>query len=111
MMLPLHAFYVAACAVVFAVVLFDNGMLLEPAQRRLRDWYRHTYRRELDDQWWWKPLLGCYRCCAGQWANLVYIGRAVFTEAPYVWWEHAAFISLTILFACLLNKAYQWTQS
>ncbi|KAA9333407.1 hypothetical protein F0P96_10585 [Hymenobacter busanensis] len=134
-MLTLHAFYVAACAVVFAVVLVDTGMLLEPLQRAVREWHMRWYNtrwqsadedgtprqalntehfywqgNDLDSRWWWKPLWGCVKCVAGQWALWGYLVRCCVLHDAYSPWQHAAFVSLTILFACILTKAYQWSQ-
>jgi hypothetical protein len=101
-------------AVVFADVLVRPGMLLEPVQRWLRTKYRWCDARsdypvfvELDEQWWWPPLWGCYKCVAGQWGFWGYLIRY---HAGYSWRtlpEHLAFTAFTILAAISISK---WSQ-
>jgi hypothetical protein len=104
----------AGTAVVFADVLVRSGMLLEPVQRWLRTLYqkattieRDTYGveyGELDSQWWWPPLWGCYKCVAGQWSFWAYLIRY---HAHYNPFEHLAFTAFTIIAAIIISK---WTQ-
>lgn len=98
------SFCFALFAVTWAVVLVDDGMLLQPVQRWLR-----LHVPDLDSRWWWKPLWGCYRCVAGQvalWGTPV---LWYYAGAGYSLFAHLVTICATILFACILNKIYQWT--
>jgi hypothetical protein len=122
----------AGTAVVFADVLVRPGMLLESVQRKVREWYSATLRKyceqsferaklteaqrqyyyqtrsmEVDQEWWWAPLWGCYKCVAGQWGFWGYLLRYY---PGYSWRtvpEHLAFTAFTIITAILLHK---WTQ-
>jgi hypothetical protein len=119
----------AGVAVVFADVLVRPGMLLEPVQRWLREWYRakakgyvkevfdkgslteeqkqafyETRSFEIDELWWWKPLWGCYACVSGQWGFWGYLIRY---RGHYNFFEHIAFTAFTIIAAIILHK---WTQ-
>jgi hypothetical protein len=120
----------AGTAVVFADVLVRPGMLLEPVQRWVREWYSKPYRpavmlknpgwpefwpehvrglgaevsKELDQQWWWAPLWGCYKCVAGQWGFWGYLIRY---HSHYNFFQHLAFTAFTIIAAIILHK---WTQ-
>lgn len=115
----------AGTAVVYADVLVRDGMLLQPVQRWLREWHRKPYQplvyvgnplflgvkergpetsKELDEQWWWPPLWGCYKCVAGQWGFWGYLIRY---HHGYTWRtvpEHLAFTAFTILAAILIQK-------
>jgi hypothetical protein len=126
------AIYIAVCAVVFAVVLVDDGMLLAPVQQWLREkhlqaWMRqrvdeeglirpalidryYTTGKELDSRWWWKPLWGCHKCVAGQWGFWGYLIRCYVLHVGYSLFQHMAFTCLTIFLACLIHKLYQWSQ-
>lgn len=116
----------ASTAVVYADVLVRPGMLLEPVQRALRNTWTYfqlkkslalsiklgkvppgRYESQLDEQWWWSPLWGCFKCVAGQWGFWGYLIRY---HAAYTWRtvpEHLAFTAFTILTAIILHK---WTQ-
>jgi hypothetical protein len=101
----------AGTAVVFADILVRPGMLLEPVQRLARWAYSHAFGnpkpgiyRDLDSQWWWAPLWGCYKCVAGQWGFWGYLIRY---HGHYQMFEHLAFTAFTIIAAILLSK---WTQ-
>lgn len=107
----------AGTAVVFADVLVRDGMLLAPVQRWLREWYikstsirldtQNVCFRELDNQWWWAPLWGCFKCVAGQWGFWGYLIRY---HAAYTWRtvpEHLAFTAFVILTAIIIQK---WTR-
>lgn len=111
-----YAAALAVLAVTWAVVLVDAGMLLAPVQRGLRAWYNYVDAAEqplrihrLDDQWWWKPLWGCYRCVAGQWGLWGYLLLIYRHHAPYSLFQHLVFTAGTLLLACIINKLYQWT--
>jgi hypothetical protein len=142
----------AGTAVVFADVLVRPGMLLEPVQRALRTtWTYYQIRAQLrlsvklgkalpdiptsqlDEQWWWPPLWGCYKCVAGQWGfwgYLFYVCRHMPAASDFrpdifrTWaahafgcigqfWlayslpEHLAFTAFTIIAAIIISK---WTQ-
>lgn len=97
--LLLSAVLLGAAAVVWAVVLVDTGMLLEPLQRWLRKrhkawwvnrigegetdpeqirqleeaYHMSTRTFELDYRWWFKALWGCFWCVAGQLGFWVYL--------------------------------------
>ena len=123
LLLILHAWLLSAAAVTFATVLVGDGMLLAPVQAWLRNRYRNatwgeypmaentnwTERRgkELNGQWWWKPLWGCYACVSGQWAFWGYLLSQWHQYHPL---HHLYFTSLTILFAAGWRALYSWTQ-
>jgi hypothetical protein len=64
----------------------------------------YASRRELDEQWWWPPLWGCYKCVAGQWGFWAYLIRY---HGHYNLFEHLAFTAFTIIAAIIISK---WTQ-
>lgn len=120
--LGLYAAYVAAAAVCFSRVLVDDGMILSPIQAWLRNKYRWCDASgiepvfvEIDDQWWWKPLWGCPKCVAGQWAFWGYLAGCLQLEplrfADYSLIQHLLFTSLAILFGALWRAAYSWSQT
>jgi hypothetical protein len=110
-----------SCAVVsvaWCVMLVDAGMLLQPVQRWLREWYwarqlgaAHDGKPgpiyDLDSRWWWKPLWGCYRCNSVWWALL---GYPLAFRADYSLWLHLVSLCATLFLACILNALYQWSQ-
>jgi hypothetical protein len=112
------ALCLALVAVTWAVVLVDDGMLLQPVQRHFRWSYRTQTGDELDEQWWFKPLWGCFKCVAGQlglWGYLVRLIRQTHPDtlqqfwAAYSPWQHVLTVCATIFFACILNRLYSWT--
>jgi hypothetical protein len=103
----LHALLTAAAAVIFADLLVQDGMLLAPVQRWLRDWYRARAGAELDDQTWWKPLWGCATCVSGQFALWAYLYHY---HAAYSWYQHLYFVSAALLFSLILQKLLRWSQ-
>ena len=113
-----YAAALALLAVTWAVVLVETGMLLAPVQRWLREAWRKPYRADatgpyadLDACWWWKPLWGCFRCTAGQWAFWGYLLLSLHHRTPYSLFQHLTFTAATIMLACILNKIYLWSQS
>ncbi|NVO33210.1 hypothetical protein [Hymenobacter lapidiphilus] len=127
-MLDLLAFALscALVSVAWCVILVDSGMLLEPVQRWSRGWYTarrpgvistsatsSAFRSEfkvayLDDQWWFKPIWGCYRCNSVWWALL---GYPLAFGAAYSLWAHLVAVCATLFLSCLVEKAYRWSQS
>lgn len=133
--LILHAWLLSAAAVTFATVLVGDGMLLAPVQAWVRAWYRKRttaqvvkpvstsmyvtehHGKELDTQWWWKPLWGCAKCVSGQMALWTYwfIYWPATPQSAYQWlclggyW--IAFISVTILFSMGLMNFVRWSES
>jgi hypothetical protein len=131
----LSALLLAALAVCWAYVLVQPDMLLAPVQAWVRAWYRKPYRpaayiknpgwsefwpefvrgqgpevsKEIDNQWWWKPLWGCYVCVAGQWGFWGYL--LLFPLASYSLLAHLGFTAITILFAALWRAVYAWSQN
>lgn len=116
--LILHAWLLSAAAVCFATVLVSDGMLLAPVQAWVRSKYRKVTApygskgnpyagREIDEQWWWKPLWGCSLCVSGQMAFWLYFYLSWGHYQPL---HHLYFTSLTILFAAGWRAFYAWTQ-
>lgn len=124
----LHALLSAACAVVYADVLVQPGMLLAPVQAWLKRRHRAAWEQKheqalggielwqtmydnldkgLDSQWWWKPLWGCATCVSGWFGLLAYLYHY---QAAYRWWEHAYFVVLAILFSLIIQKVVSWTR-
>ncbi|MBF9140846.1 hypothetical protein [Hymenobacter properus] len=124
----IDALLLAALAYCWASVLVQPGMLLAPVQA----WVRRLHRRawfyfyiegspghvnagqmeveyyaghDLDNQWWWAPLWGCFKCVAGQWAFWGYL--LLFPLSAYHLLAHLSFVAVTILISILLNK---WSQ-
>lgn len=84
---------VALVAFVYSVILTEGGMILNP-------WYNFLDRK-IGESWLFKPLVGCYRCVAGQMAFWYYI-----VKFRYDIFEHAFFISFAIFTAIVINKLY-----
>lgn len=104
----LHALLTAAAAVVFAVVLVADGMLLAPVLAWLRRRWWAWRSTELDNQYWWKPIWGCVYCVAGQWGLWAYLYHY---HHAYHWWAHIYFVAAAILFSSLILKLYEWSRS
>lgn len=125
----LRALLLAGLAVCWADVLVRPGMLLAPVQAALKAWYRKPYRpvayttdpeqpqlgpircwgpeqsKELDYQWWWPPLWGCYKCVAGQWGFWAYLW--LYRSLSYSPLAHLGFTATTIILSLILSK---WSQ-
>ena len=125
----LHCLLTVCAAVCFADLLVQDGMLLAPVQAWLREWHKRQYmvrwlvggtdehgpvryadntehfyydlKRDLDSQFWWKPLWGCPTCVAGWWAFTAYVVH--YHGAAYCWYEHAYFVALGLLFSLLIQ--------
>jgi hypothetical protein len=108
----IYALLVAGLALCWADVLVRPGMLLAPAQAWLKMRFREAtvpsggfFGAELNNQWWWAPLWGCYKCVAGQWGFWGYLW--LFRASPYSLLSHAGFSATTIIFSIILSK---WSQ-
>lgn len=90
---------IAIVAYVYSVILTEPDMLLNKV-------YIELQNSKLPD-WFFKPLIGCFKCVSGQMALWGYV---LFIR-PYSIFEHVFFICLTIFISYIINKIYQWLNS
>ena len=101
----IFAVVLACFGVCWAYVLVQSGMLLAPLQSYVRAKYRARYQKEIDDQFWWHPVWGCFRCCSGQMAFWGYL--FLFPLAHYNPLSHLGFAAITIILSIIIQK---WSQ-
>lgn len=93
---------IAIVAYVYSDVLTEPGMAL--------NWLYHLLSKLPEPIF--KPLIGCFRCVAGQmsfWVYLIYYLKTNFglTEMLSSIGNHIFFISLTIFLTWIINKVYR----
>ncbi|MFT4203491.1 MAG: hypothetical protein QM610_06205 [Chitinophagaceae bacterium] len=89
----LVALTVGIGAFTYTHILVGPGMLLE----KVNDWAQLHL-----PPWLYKPIIGCEKCVAGQWALWSYI--AVFDRYDWKW--HMLFTLLAIFLADIVTKIY-----
>lgn len=82
-------------AVVYASVLTEPGMLLAAI---------HYWAEQHLPGWLFMPVIGCFKCVAGQLAMWYYI---VTRWHDYHFTEHVTIVSSTIFISILLNYIYE----
>ena len=100
----LLSFKIAVVAYIYSEVLTEAGMIL--------NWFFHLIGKL--PEWLFKPLIGCFKCVAGQfalWTFLVqkfenYSNIKTIFELTELVGNHIFFISITIFIAWLINKVY-----
>lgn len=97
---------VAISAYTYAVILTEPGMILNGVYNWL---YRKSYHPEVAaGKWWFKPLIGCERCFAGQLANLLFLYYALVVKTvPYDPFCHLFVVLASIYCTRLFSKLYE----
>jgi hypothetical protein len=106
----------AIVAYIYSDVLTEGGMILNPIYVFLDTWkYNKCTGKKLIPEWLFKPLIGCYKCVAGQmalWSFFVvnyseYINIKSIFELSVLIGNHLFFITLTILLSCLTQRIHR----
>jgi membrane-bound metal-dependent hydrolase YbcI (DUF457 family) len=106
----------AIVAYIYSDVLTEGGMILNPMYVFLDTWkYNKRAGKKLIPEWLFKPLIGCYKCVAGQmalWSFFVvnyseYINIKSIFELSVLIGNHLFFITLTILLSCLTQRIHR----
>jgi hypothetical protein len=100
-MLVIEGLAVALVAYVYAVILTEPGMILNA-------WFNFLdIKLGRRNHWLFKPLIGCFKCVAGQMALWYYL----FTYYQhYNLLHHIFIICLSIQASILINKLNTWNQ-
>lgn len=98
----------AVCAYVYAVVLIAPGMILHPFYKCICKWWllRKKIENEIEveiESWFYKPLIGCYKCVSGQFAFWSYLYWAI-SDNVYHLGHHIFCVCLSILLSITINK-------
>jgi hypothetical protein len=104
MELSFFALKIAIVAYIYSDVLTEGGMILNGL-------YVWLDSKKIPD-WLFKPLIGCYKCVAGQmalWSFFVvnfseYMNIKSIFELTVLYGNHLFFITLTILLSCLVQR-------
>jgi hypothetical protein len=93
---------IAIVAYVYSDVLTEPGMVFNGLYQLLNRL----------PEWLFKPLIGCYKCVAGQMALWIYLFFCLTTPHSiemvlYSIGNHIFFVSLTIFFTWMINKVYR----
>lgn len=104
--LALTSFSLAVVAYVYSMVLTEPEMILNP-------WYNFLDKHLSRWPWLFKPLIGCFRCVAGQMAFLHFLFRYLKAGSfeDYNAGFHIFTICFTILLSQLIHKTYTWTKT
>lgn len=96
----LLSFKLALIAYVYSVILTEDEMILNKL-------YIYLGQSNLPD-WLFKPLIGCFRCVAGQFGLWGYL---IINFRDYNVFDHLFTIMFTIFISIILNKIYGWLES
>lgn len=93
---------VALVAYVYAMILTEPGMLLNA-------WYNFLdVKLGRRKHWLFKPLIGCFKCVAGQLALWYYL---IYHFNNYDPATHIFIICLAIFASTSIHKIYRWNQN
>jgi hypothetical protein len=92
-MLFYYTIFIAIAAFTYSEILTSPGMLLN----QLYDWLELRL-----PEWLFKPLIGCCKCVAGQWALFMYL----YLSHSYYLDIHVWFILQTIFNAAVIRALY-----
>ena len=116
MELSFFALKIAIVAYIYADVLTEGGMILNPLYVKLDTWrINPCSNKKVIPEWIFKPLIGCYKCVAGQmalWSFFVvnyseYMNIKSIFELSVLIGNHLFFITLTILLSCLVQRIHR----
>lgn len=88
---------VAISAFVYSVVLTERGHVLDS----VNDWLEFRL-----PEWFYKPLIGCQFCVAGQWALWFFLYLWFFEGLEYKFYLHIWFVMQTIFNVKIITEFY-----
>lgn len=106
------SFMCAIVAWVYAEVLVKPEMILHPFYKWIcRVWLLKTKivgDREIEyESWFYKPVIGCFKCVSGQFALWCYLIWALKNNS-YNLLHHVFVICFTICIAIMINHVDKW---
>lgn len=106
------SFMCAVVAWVYAEVLVKPEMILHPFYKWItRMWLLKTevkYGKEIEkESWFYKPLIGCFKCVSGQFGLWVYLFWAL-RHGGYRFEHHVFVICSSIFISIMINHVDKW---